>query len=223
VYIVKLSDLSLGKLPRENSNDFDPVWMGDTVYFLSDRNGPVTLFAYDTKTKSVKQAIENKGLDFKTLSAGPDALVYEQFGGIYLFDPQNGQPKKIDIHIAGDLPATRPRFEKVADKISAAAISPGGARAVFEARGEIFTVPAEKGNVRNLTRTAAIAERDPYWSPDGKWVAFFSDESGEYALHLVDQSGLGTVKKSTWANPHHFSIARPGRLIARRSPSPTSV
>ena len=133
VYIVTLSDLSLEKLPRENSNDFAPVWMGDTVYFLSDRNGAVTLFAYDTKTKSVKQAVENKGLDLKSLSAGPDALVYEQFGGIYVYDPQKGESKKVDIHIAGDLPATRPHFEKVADKISGAAISPSGTRAVFEA------------------------------------------------------------------------------------------
>jgi tricorn protease len=204
VYIVKLNDLSLEKLPRDNSNDFNPVWIGDTVYFLSDRNGPVTLFAYDTKSKSVKQALENKGLDFKTLSAGPDALVYEQFGGIYLFDPQNSQSKQVHIEIAGDLPATRPHFEKVADKIQNAAISPSGARALFEARGEIFSVPAEKGNTRNLTRTTAIAERDPSWSPDGKWVAFFSDESGEYALHLVDQSGLGEVKKIDLGKPGSY-------------------
>jgi tricorn protease len=204
VYIVKLNDLSLEKLPRDNSNDFNPVWMGDTVYFLSDRNGPVTLFAYDTKAKGVKQALENKGLDFKTLSAGPDALVYEQFGGIYLFDPQNSQSKQVHIEIAGDLPATRPHFEKVADKIQNAAISPSGARALFEARGEIFSVPAEKGNTRNLTRTTAIAQRDPSWSPDGKWVAFFSDESGEYALHLVDQSGLGEVKKIDLGKPGSY-------------------
>ncbi len=204
VYIVKLSDLSLEKLPRENSNDSDPVWMGDTVYFLSDRNGPVTLFSYDTGTKAVKEAVENKGLDFKSLSAGPDALVYEQFGGVYLYDPQKGAAKKIEIHIAGDLPATRPHFEKVGDKISGAGISPTGARAVFEAHGEIFTVPGEKGNVRNLTRTAAIAERDPAWSPDGKQIAFFSDESGDYALHVVDQTGLGTVKKIDLGKPPSF-------------------
>jgi tricorn protease len=204
VYIVTLSDLSLEKLPRENSNDFSPVWMDDTVYFLSDRNGAVTLFAYDTKTKSVKQAVENKGLDLKSLSAGPDALVYEQFGGIYVYDPQKGESKKVEIHVAGDLPATRPHFEKVADKISGAAISPSGTRAVFEARGEIYTVPAEKGNVRNLTRTPAVAERDPSWSPDGKSVAFFSDESGEYALHVVDQTGLGTVKKIDLGKPASF-------------------
>jgi tricorn protease len=204
IYIARLSDLSLEKVPRENSNDKRPVWFGDTVYFLSDRNGPVSLFSYDTKTKTVKQAIENKGLDFKSLSAGPDALIYEQFGGIYLFSPASGKSTKVDIRIAGDLPSTRPHFEKAGDKIQNAAISPTGARAVFEARGEIFTVPAEKGDIRNLTRTSAVAERDPAWSPDGKSIAFFSDESGEYALHIADQSGSGSLKKINLGNPPSY-------------------
>ena len=204
IYVVRLSDLALEKVPRENSNDKNPVWFGDTVYFLSDRSGPVTLFAYDTKTKTVKQVIDNKGFDFKSLSAGPDALVYEQFGGIYLFNPSGGKSTKVDIRIAGDLPSTRPHYEKVNDKIQNAAISPSGMRAVFEARGEVFTVPAEKGDVRNLTHTPALAERDPAWSPDGKSIAFFSDESGEYALHIVDQSGSGTAKKINLGNPPSY-------------------
>ncbi|HUC52559.1 MAG TPA: PDZ domain-containing protein [Candidatus Cybelea sp.] len=204
IYIVRLGDLALEKVPHENSNDSYPVWFGDTVYFLSDRNGAVTLFAYDTKTKAVKQVIENKGLDFKSLSAGPDLLVYEQFGGIYLFDPASGQSKKVSIRIAGDLPATRPHYEKVGEKIQNAAISPTGARAVFEARGEIFTVPAEKGDIRNLTKTSAVAERDPAWSPDGKSIAYFSDESGEYALHIADQSGSKAVKKINLGNPPSY-------------------
>ena len=204
INIVRLSDLALERIPRENSNDSHPVWFGDTVYFLSDRNGAVTLFAYDTKTKAVKQAIENKGLDLKTVSAGPDALVYEQFGGIYLFDPKSGKSAKVQIQISGDLPATRAHYEKVGEKIQNAGISPTGMRAVFEARGEILTVPAEKGDVRNLTRSAAVAERDPAWSPDGKSIAFFSDESGEYALHIEDQSGFGNVKKISLGNPPSF-------------------
>ncbi len=207
IYIVQLSDLKLEKVPRQNSNDSHPVWFGDTVYFLSDRNGAVTLFAYDTKTKTVKQAVENKGLDLKSVSAGPDALVYEQFGGIYLFEPKSGKSTKLAIRVSGDLPATRPHFEKVGDKIQNAGISPTGVRAVFEARGEILTVPSEKGDVRNLTRTTNVAERDPSWSPDGKWIAYFSDESGEYALHLVDQSGLGTVKKIGLGDPPSFFYA----------------
>jgi tricorn protease len=204
VYLLRLSDLQLEKVPRENSNDDDPVWIGDTVYFLSDRRGPVTIFAYDTKTKKVRQVLENSGLDLKSLSAGPDALVYEQFGGIYTLDLKTEKSKKVEIHISGDLPGIRPHYEKVAERIRNAEISPTGARAVFEARGEIFTVPAEKGDVRDLTRTTSIAERDPAWSPDGKSIAFFSDESGEYALHIVDQSGLGAVKKIDLGNPPSF-------------------
>ena len=204
IYIVRLKDLQLEKVPRENSNDFNPVWFGSSVYFLSDRNGPNALFAYDTKTKSVKQVVENKGLDFKSLSAGPDALVYEQFGSLFIFDPTAGSSKKVDVRVSGDLPATRAHWEKVADKIENAGISPTGQRAVFEARGEILTAPAEKGDIRNLTRTTGVAERDPAWSPDGKWIAYFSDESGEYALHLRDQSGLGEVKKINLGNPPSY-------------------
>jgi tricorn protease len=204
VYILQLSDLKLEKVPRENSNDSNPVWFGDNVYFLSDRNGPVSLFSYDTKTKTVSQVLENRGLDLKSVSAGPDTLIYEQFGGIYLWDPKTSKSSRVNIHLLGDLPATRPHYEKVGEKIQAAQISPTGARAVFEARGEILTVPAEKGDARNLTRTTAIMERDAAWSSDGKSVAFFSDESGEYALHIVDQSGLGTVKKINLGNPPSF-------------------
>ena len=204
IYLLRLSDLQLEKVARENSNDDDPVWVGDTVYFLSDRKGPVTIFAYDTKTKKVRQVLENNGLDLKSLSAGPDALVYEQFGGIYTLDLKTEKPRRVEIRISGDLPATRPHYERVADKIQNAALSPAGVRAVFEARGEILTVPAEKGDIRNLTRTTAVAERDPAWSPDGKSIAFFSDESGEYALHIVDQSGLGTVKKINLGNPPSY-------------------
>src|SRR5258706_3062244 len=204
INIVTLSNLSLERMPREKSNDSNPVWFGDTVCFLSDRNRGVTVFAYDTKTKAGKEGVERKGLDLKTVSAGPDALVYEQFGAIYLFDPKNGKSTKVQIHISGDLPSTRAHFEKVGEKIQNAAISPTGVRAVFEARGEILPVPAEKGDVRNLTRTTAVVERDPSWSPDGKSIAFFSDESGEYALHIVDQSGFGNVKKINLGNPPSY-------------------
>jgi len=104
IYIVRLSDLALEKVPRENSNDAQPVWFGDTVYFLSDRNGPVTLFAYDTKAKTVKQVVENKGLDFKSLSGGPDRLVYEQFGGIYLSIRRPANQRKWTFESQGTCP-----------------------------------------------------------------------------------------------------------------------
>ena len=204
IYIVRLKDLQLEKVPRENSNDSKPTWFKDKVYFLSDRSGPVTLFSYDPKTKSVKREIENKGLDFKSLAAGPDALVYEQFGGIYLYDPASSKAKQVHITVSADLPDTRPHYVKAAEQILNAGISPTGARAAFEAHGEILTAPAEKGDIRNLTRTPGVEDRNPAWSPDGKSIAYFSDESGEYALHIVDQTGLGAVKKINLGNPPSF-------------------
>jgi len=195
LWIANLADSSVERVPRENSNDFNPMWIGNRVYFLSDRDGPVTLFSYDTATKRVSQVIQNGGLDIKAASAGPDAIVYEQFGSLHLLDIKSNRSTKVNVTISGDMLSVRPRYEKAAPRITNTAISPTGARAVFEARGEILTVPAEKGNARNLTSTAGVAERDPSWSPDGKWIAYFSDESGEYQLHLRSQTGMGEVKK----------------------------
>src|SRR5580704_2527582 len=195
IWLANLSDAKLEKIPRENSNDFNPIWLGEKVYFLSDRDGPVSLFSYDTATKKVSAQVHNDGYDIKSASAGPGAIVYEQFGSIHLFDLKSGKAKKIEISVSGDIPSLRPSFEKLAARISNASLSPTGARAVFEARGEIFTVPAGKGDVRNLTNTSGVAERYPAWAPDGKQVAYFSDESGEYELHLRAQNGMGVVQK----------------------------
>jgi tricorn protease len=195
VWVAALSTGRVAKVPRENSNDFCPMWLGDKVYFLSDRNGPVTLFSYDTKNRQVKQLIENRGLDFKSASAGPDAIVYEQFGAIHLYDVKGGKASPVDVRLEADLVETRPKFVDVSKRLRSAHISPTGARALFEARGEILTVPAEKGDARNITNTPGVMDRDPAWSPDGKTIAYLSDESGEYELHLRPQNGLGDVKK----------------------------
>jgi tricorn protease len=193
IWLAKLSDSSVTKVPRTNSNDFNPMWAGDRVYFLSDRNGPVTLYYYDTKSKAVKEAIPNNGLDLKSASLGPDAIAYEQFGSIHLYELKTGKTKPVPIRVQGDLPELRARLVNVGKRMGSPAISPSGARAVFAARGEVITVPAEKGDARNLTNTTGVMEREPQWSPDGKMVAYLSDESGEYALHLRPQNGAGDV------------------------------
>jgi tricorn protease len=206
IWVVNLKTLDLVKVPRDNSNDSNPVWVGDQVYFLSDRdssgtnNGPVTLYRYDTKTQQVSQVMANNGLDMKSFQAGPatgtdgssrTALVVEQFGRILLVDPATGSNMPIPISIHGELAGLAPHRAKLSpDEIQNAALSPTGARAVFEAHGEIFTVPAEKGDARNLTDTPGAAERDPSWSPDGKTIAYFSDASSEYQLFLHDQTGF---------------------------------
>ena len=125
IWLVDLKSLDLVKIPRENSNDSDPVWVGDTVYFLSDRNGPVTLFSYDTKTKAVTQLVENHSYDLKSVSGGPGALVYEQFGSLHLYDLNSHQDKVINIAINGDLPNLRPHLAMIApQEIRNAALSP---------------------------------------------------------------------------------------------------
>jgi len=207
VWIATLSDSSVEKVPRDNSNDFNPMWPAADarrIYFLSDRNGPVTLFAYDTSTRKVEQLIQHSGLDIKSACAGPDAIVYEQFGSLRLYDLKSRRTTPVNVTLKGDLASVRPNFEKVNEALGNPSISPTGVRAVFEARGEILTVPAEKGDVRNLTNTPGVAERDPAWSPDGKWIAYFSDESGEYALHSRDQPGLGDLKKIGLGDPPSF-------------------
>ncbi|MBZ5535026.1 MAG: PDZ domain-containing protein [Acidobacteriia bacterium] len=205
IWIANLADSSIERIPRDNSNDSGPMWIGNTVYFLSDRNGPVSLFAYDTNTRQVTEVIKNDGLDIKSASAGPDAIVYEQFGSLHLYDLSAHQPKAVRVSVAADLAEVPPHFVKVEPKrIRNFNLSPTGARAVMEAWGEIFTVPTDKGDIRNLTRTPAVAERDPAWSPDGKWIAYFSDASGEYGLEIRDQSGLGEVRKITLGSPPSF-------------------
>jgi tricorn protease len=195
VWIANLADSVVEKVPRTDSNDFCPIWVGDKVYFLSDREGPVSLFAYDPASKKVTRAFENKGLDLKSASAGPGAIVYEQFGGLNLYDLNTGRTSRVPVTVSGDMPEVRARYVPVGDRLESAGISPGAARAVFQARGEIVTVPAEKGDPRNLTNTPGTMERDPAWSPDGTTIAYFSDESGEYALHLKPQGGKGETVK----------------------------
>jgi tricorn protease len=195
IWLATLSNSKIEKIPRDNSNDYNPLWIGTKVYFLSDRNGAVTLFSYDPRSHQVKEELKNTGLDFKSIGGGTDGIVIEQFGGLSLFDLKTGKAKPVPVTIAGDLPEVRERMVNVSRRLGSAHLSPNAARAVFEARGEILTVPAEKGDVRVITNTPKIMERSPAWSPDGKTIAYFSDEAGEYALHLAQQTGMGEAVK----------------------------
>jgi len=204
IWIADLSDSRIEKIPRTDSNDFEPMWVGDKVYFLSDREGPVTLFFYDVKTKKVSRAIENDGLDLKSASAGPGAIVYEQFGSLNLYDLASGTWSPLSVSIDGDMLEVRDKFVNASDSLSSPSLSPSAARTAFEARGEIITVPEEKGDFRNLTNTPGVMERYPAWSPDGQKIAYFSDESGEYMLRVRDQKGSGEVVRIELENNPTF-------------------
>src|SRR5262249_50999836 len=195
LWLTNLRDLSTEKIPRTDSNDINPMWIGNHIYFLSDRNGPMTLFRYDSTSKGVAEVIKNTGHDIRAASAGPGGIVYEQFGQLFIYDTENRKSQAVPVEISADLNEVRPRMQTVDREIATGGISASGVRAVFEAHGEILTVPAEKGDIRNLTATPGVMERTPSWSPDGQWIAFFSDESHEYALHIRAQTGTGETKK----------------------------
>ncbi len=204
VWIINLSDWTHIEIPHENFSDTYPVWIGDTVYFLSDRNLDMNLFSYDTNTRAVEELVGRKGVDLKYLSSGAGKLVFAREGYIFSYDPSTGRETQVVVEVPMDNIHVRPHYKNVTREISSYGISPTGKRAVFEAHGEILTVPAEKGDIRNITHTPGVMERYPAWSPDGKYISYFSDESGEYALHIVDQMGAETPKKIPIKNPTFF-------------------
>ena len=195
VNVTDMRTLETVTIPHDKSSDFSPVWLDNKVYFLSDRKGSVGVFSFDAASKAVVEVMHNTGPDIHSLSAGPDGLVYDQLGEIYFLDPRSGKAKLVSIDVTGDLPEVRERIQNVAAEIDHADISPTGLRAVFEAHGEILTVPAKKGPTRDLTNTPGAMERSPAWAPDGQSIAYFSDEGGLYALHIASQTSTGTVRK----------------------------
>ncbi|MDO9693770.1 MAG: PDZ domain-containing protein [Candidatus Latescibacteria bacterium] len=189
VRVVDLATLAVTKLPWDGSNDLAPVWLGGTIFFLSDRDLAMNVWAYDVATGALTQRTHFKEFDCKNLGGGAGRLVFENGGRLYALDAAGGEPLPLTVTLSGDFPGARPHWEDVAKLIADMALSPAGKRVAFEARGEIFTVPAEKGDIRNLTNSPGAADRAPAWSPDGRLISWFSDESGEYELVIADQFG----------------------------------
>jgi tricorn protease len=189
IWIMDLKTYEAEKAPHENASDTFPCWLGETLYFLSDRNHTMNVFRWQPGSDSVEQVTFHDDFDVRSLSVGDGQVIYEQGGRVHLYHPDSGQSEPLSITVTADLPYTRPHYEKAAAMIQNAGISPTGQRAVFEARGDIFTVPVKKGEVRNITHTPGVSERYPAWSPDGQSIAYFSDASGEYQLVVSDQKG----------------------------------
>ena len=174
-----------------------PMWAGSTIYFTSDRERTLNLFAYDTRTRKTRQVTHFSEFDVLWPSLGDDAIVFMNGGSLYRLDLASEGTARIPVALGTDLAAAVPHFKDVRDRIAHASLSPSGARALFEARGDLYSVPAKDGPTRNLTRTPGVREHSASWSPDGKSVVYLSDESGEYEVYVRPQDGSGTPRRLT--------------------------
>jgi tricorn protease len=204
IWIVDLKTFDLVSPQWTDSKDVDPVWIDDAVYFISDRDGVANVWEYETKSKKLTELTKYTDFDVKALDSGAGTIVFEQAGYVHELDPKSRKEHIVNINAAGDFPWMMPNWEDVTNRMSNMAISPTGKRVAVEARGEIFTIPADKGDVRNLSNSSGSAERDPAWSPDGKFVSYFSDKSGEYKVIIEAQDGLTPPREIALQNPTHY-------------------
>lgn len=199
IWLFDLEELTARNISNSAANDGQPMFHGSTLYFLSDRDDDKrnNIWAYELDSGEYRQVTTFVDFDVRFPAIGPEEIVFEAGGRLYLLDLDSEQTREVEIDVVTDRSTLKPRTENVAGSVSSADISPSGQRVVFEARGDVFSVPAENGVTRNLTRTPGVAERSPTWSPDGAWVAYFSDASGEYELTLRAADGSGAQRRLT--------------------------
>jgi tricorn protease len=197
IWIYDLEADTAERILHDPATDNQPMWIGNTIYFTSDREHTLNLYSYDLGSKQVRKLTQHDTYDVLWPSAGTGKIVYENGGSIYLFDPAAGRSVKVPIRIYGDLPQTLPYWKNVRAEIEAADISPTGKRAVFTARGEVLTVPAEKGEVVELAAAPGVRAMAAAWSPDGRWIAYLSDRSGEYEIWVRDAAGATAERRVT--------------------------
>ncbi len=198
IWIYDLEADTAEPITEYDGTDNQPVWVGNTIYYTSDReDGRLNLWAHDLATGAARRVTEHRDFDVLWPSAGPRQVVYECGGQLYRFDPATSRSTRVPVQLTGDFLAALPAYRKVAGFVSGYDISPSGKRAVFAARGDLFTVPEQKGDTRNITRTDGVREMSPAWSPDGRHVAYLSDRSGEYELYLRAQDGSGEERRLT--------------------------
>ncbi len=202
--------------PESGSNDSSPQWMGETIYFRSDRNGEFNLYSYNTDSKEVKQLTHHDDFPILNLNANNGMVIYQQAGLLHTYDANTAKVETLDITIHTDLLELRPRYVSGKENVRSAAISPSAARVVVDFRGDIITVPVDKGDPINLTMTAGSHEQVPVWSPDGKNIAYFSDASGEYAMHIqsVKTNAIKKVKLNGSGFYNHINWSPDSKKIS---------
>ena len=207
IWILDFNTGALENISNNDAQDIIPMWApNNRIYYLSERTGRFNLFSYDLATKQTKQLTQFTDYDIKFPSLGRGAIVFEQAGYVWWFDLQSEQAHRVPIAVKEDFAIARTEIKHVTDFVTHVRPSPDGKRAVVVARGEIFTVPAKHGAVRNLTNSSAAHERDAAWSPDGRWIAYISDETGENELWMRPQDGKGAAQQLTkGADTYYFA------------------
>ncbi|MCF8368734.1 MAG: PDZ domain-containing protein [Bacteroidales bacterium] len=184
-------------ITNNEAQDIIPMWIGNEIYFLSDRDRTMNLFAYNLETGETRKVTQYTNYDIKFPSAGNNSIIYENGGYLYNFNIETQQANKINIQIAEDLYGSREVFKDASKSIDSWAISPDGKRLAFGARGDVWTVPAEHGMTRNLTESSGIHDRNVEWSPDGKYISYISDRTGEDEIYIQNQDGTEAAIKIT--------------------------
>ena len=192
--------------PEGRINDTDPAWVGDDLYFISDRAGEFNLFRYSQG--QVEQLTEHQDFPILAAASGGGVVIYEQAGYLHIYDPATSGSSKLTIGVAADLVERRPRYEGSWDDLRSAGLSPSGSRVALGMRGEIVTVPVEKGDPRYLSQSPGAHDRESVWSPDGRHIAYFSDASGEYELHVAPQDGKGETKAYPLSGAGFYDMPR---------------
>jgi len=209
VWIMDMATQKWEEIPHVNATDSAPVWAGGEVVFISDRaDGAANLFAFNPATKALRQLTRETQWDVRSVDAVGSTLVYESGGRIKQIELAGGEPRVLDIRLAGVAPQARPQWKDAGKALTSARLSSTGKRAVVSARGEVFTVPVKDGSVRNLTETAGVREKDALWSADGQRIAYISDAPGmRHELVLAPQNGLGARERIALPREGYFTLA----------------
>jgi tricorn protease len=207
IWIIDPAGKVLEKIPHENASDSNPLWVGDDVVFISDRNeGSANLFLYDGHSHTVRQLTHESPWDVRNAGAYGDTVVYEAGGLLKSLDLGTGQIRPIPIHVSAQSTQARPQWKDVAKLITSAVLSPTGKRVLITARGDVFSVPVKDGSVRNLTATSGVRESDALWSKDGQRIAYLSDEGGVQALLIRDAGGLEKPVRHALGKTGYFTL-----------------
>ncbi len=208
VWLHDLSDRSTVNLTENQSQDVFPMWVDDKVYFVSDRDGRANLFVYDLGSEQTRKVTHFEDFDIKFPSLGDDAIIFENGGYLYLFELDTEAVERLEIKIAEDLAMGRDQHKDASEMIRSASLAPDGSRIAFGARGDVWSVPASSGITRNLTETSGVHERNVAWSPDGRYIAYISDETGEDEIYMRSQCGREEpVQLTSDADTYKYSLS----------------